>query len=87
VARSQHQKVEIKHPITGKLYRVETPKGTIHPKRLVRAMELIIAGGEHELLIKLLEPYKHRPELIKSAFKVMFVLGGMSHESSEPANQ
>jgi len=87
MARRRHQKVEIKHPITGKLYPLETPKGTFHPRRLVRAMELIIAGGGYEPLIKLLEPYKHRPEVIKSAFKAMFVLGGMSHESSEPANQ
>ena len=80
MARRRHQKLELTHPITGKRYRVETPKGTFPPERLVRAMESVNSGRDPRAVTKLVEPYKDRPELLDSIFKVMFVIGGMSHE-------
>ena len=59
---------------------METPKGTFHPERLVRAMESVKSGRDPMAVTKLVEPYKDRPELLNSIFKVMFVIGGMSRE-------
>ena len=80
MAQRRHQKLEVTHPITGKRYRVETPKGTFHPERLVRAMESVKSGRDPEAVTKLVQPFKDRPEVLNSIFKVMFVIGGMSRE-------
>jgi len=57
---------------------VETPKGTFHPERLVRAMKSVKSGRDPHAVTKLVQPYKDRPELLNSIFKVMFVIGGFT---------
>ena len=80
LAQRRHQKLELTHPITGKRYRVETPKNTFPPERLVRAMESVQSGRDPEAVTQLVQPFKDRPEVLNSIFKVMFVIGGMSRE-------
>ena len=43
-------------------------------------MESVQSGRDPEAVTKLVQPFKDRPEVLNSIFKVMFVIGGMSRE-------
>ena len=85
LAQSRRQKTRfyVTHAVTGVRHQVNTPPGTFHPERLVRALESVRSGHDPEAVMKLVEPYRldgpnPRPDVLSSIFAAMTAVGGFS---------
>ena len=81
--RRQKSRFYVTHAVTGALHQVNTPSGTFHPERLVRALESVRSGHDPEAVMKLVEPYRldgpnPRPDVLNSIFAAMTAVGEFS---------
>ena len=81
--RRQNSRFYVTHAVTGARHVVNTPAGTFHPERLVRALELVKSGQDPKAVSKLVEPYRldgpnPRPDVLDSIFEAMAAIGGWS---------
>ena len=80
--RRQKTRFYVTHAVTGARHQVNTPPGTFHPERLVRAWELVKSGQDPEAISKLIDPYRldgpnPRPDVLRAIFAAMFAVGGL----------
>ena len=80
--RRQKARFYVTHTVTGARHQVNTPPGTFHPERLVRALELVKSGQDPEAISKLVKPYRldgpnPRPDVLSSIFAAMCAVCGL----------